>query len=81
LPSSPSRFSAGITQSSNWTCEVGCASPAHLVFRRAEGKPGVPSSTSTADMPLGPSPPVRVITEIEIGKPPPEINALVPLSL
>jgi hypothetical protein len=55
-------LSAGITQSSNCTCEVGCDRQPILFSGAPKDSPGVPSSTITADMPLGPSSPVRTIT-------------------
>jgi hypothetical protein len=54
--------SAGIRAPSNTTCAVGCAFQPILYSSAPKLIPGVSFSTTNAEMPRGPSPPVRAIT-------------------
>jgi hypothetical protein len=54
-------LAAGILQSSNWTWAVGWAFQPILRSWAPKERPGVPSSISIAEMPFGPSSPVRTI--------------------
>ena len=61
-PSGPSRFATGTRQFSKITARVGWAFQPILRSFAPKDRPGVPPSTTMAEMPEGPSPPVRAIT-------------------
>ena len=58
----PSRFSPGIRAPSKITWAVGCAFHPILASLAPKLTPGVSFSTMNAEMPRGPSAPVRAIT-------------------
>ena len=61
-PSAPMRFAAGTRQSSKLTIAVGCDFQPIFFSFAPNDRPGVPSSTTMADTPFGPGPPVRTMT-------------------
>ncbi len=61
-PSRPIRFDTGTRQSSNWTMAVGWEFQPSFLSCPPNERPGAPFSTSTAEMPRGPSAPVRHMT-------------------
>ena len=65
-PSPPRRFRDGTRQSSKLTAWVGCAFQPIFLSAAPSVRPGVPPSTSSAETPPEPSPPVRAITMIDM---------------
>ena len=61
-PSAPMRFSTGTRTSSNITWAVGWEFQPILRSLAPNDRPGIPFSTTIADTPLAPGPPVRAIT-------------------
>ena len=61
-PSVPRRLSAGVSQASSWTWAVGCAFQPIFFSWAPKERPGEGASTRKAEMPFGPSPPVRAMT-------------------
>ena len=62
MPSSPSRLATGTRAFSKITARVGCAFQPILRSLAPNERPGVSPSTTSVEMPPGPSPPVRTIT-------------------
>ena len=60
-PSAPTRLAAGTRQSSKFTWAVGWAFQPILRSGAPKLSPGVPFSTTRAETPLAPSPPVRTM--------------------
>ena len=60
-PSSESRFSAGTRQSVKITCRVDCMCQPILCSMAPKERPGASFGTTSAEMPFGPSSPVRTI--------------------
>ena len=76
----PSIASAGTRTPSKTTCAVGWAFQPILCSLAPKLSPGVSFSTTNAEMPRGPSPPVRAITMYTSDVPAPEMNCLTPSS-
>ena len=76
----PSIASAGTRTPSKITCAVGWAFQPIFCSSAPKLSPGVSFSTTNAEMPRGPSPPVRAITTYTSEDPAPEMNCLTPSS-
>ena len=61
-PSAPIRLATGTRQSSKFTWAVGWAFQPIFFSCAPNERPGVPASTTSAEMPFGPGPPVRTMT-------------------
>ncbi|SKW84517.1 Uncharacterised protein [Mycobacteroides abscessus subsp. abscessus] len=62
MPSSPMRLATGTRTSWKMTCAVGWACQPILRSGAPKDRPGVSLGTTMVEMPRGPGPPVRAIT-------------------
>ncbi len=79
-PASPSSRSAGTRTPSSTTWRVGWAFHPIFFSFGPNDSPGSSRSTRNAEIPRGPSPPVRASTMYRCDAPAPEMNCFVPVS-